>query len=213
MRRLSAKQQRILDFLAQFIDGKGYPPTVRDIARGCQISSTSVVDYNLHILEREGYLRRDREVSRGIELLDPERARVRTIRVPLLGYIAAGEPLPVPHPDTWANLQPLDTIELTDEVLGGKREVYALQVKGSSMVDALIHEGDIVLMETAATARDGDMVALRLKRENETTLKRIYHEPGRVRLQPANSQMEPLYADPEDVEVQGKVIGVIRRLG
>lgn len=211
-KKLSARQQRILEFLGRFLDEKGYPPTVRDIVRGCQISSTSVVDYNLRILEREDYIRRDREVSRGIGLRDQERERERSWRVPLLGYIAAGEPLPVPHPDDWASMHPIDTLELTPEMAGGRREVYALRVKGQSMVDALVNDGDIVLMELPSQVEDGDMVAVWLRSRNETTLKKIYREPDRVRLQPANSQMKPIYVNLNDVEVQGKVIGVIRRM-
>jgi len=212
-KKLSAKQERILEFMGQFLDDKGYPPTVRDIMRGCDLSSTSVVDYNLRILEREGYLRRDREVSRGIELKGAERSRERTARVPLLGYIAAGTPLPVPDADTWASPQPMETLDVGAEVLGGKKQVYALKVKGMSMIDALINDGDIVLLEPATEAKDGDMVAVWLRRSNETTLKKLYREPGRIRLQPANSRMRPIYADPEDVEVQGKVVGVLRLMG
>ncbi len=209
-KKLSPKQERILEFMGWFLDARGYPPTVRDIMRGCDLSSTSVVDYNLRILEREGYLRRDREVSRGIELKGAERSRERTARVPLLGYIAAGTPLPVPDADTWASPQPLETLDVGAEVLGGKKQVYALKVRGMSMIDALINDGDIVLLEPATEAKDGDMVAVWLRRSNETTLKKIYREQGRIRLQPANSRMKPIYADPRDVEVQGKVVGVLR---
>lgn len=195
--------------MRRFREGKDYPPTVRDILRGCGISSTSVVDYNLKILEREGYIRRDREVSRGIEMLDKTQRRM--VRVPLIGYIAAGEPVPVPTSDTW-EAEPLDTVDVSSELVRGKEKVYALKVKGTSMIDALINDGDIVLMQQANTAENGEMVAAWLKKDGETTLKKLYRERNRIRLQPANVQMKPIYADPKNVEVQGKVIGVIRQL-
>jgi repressor LexA len=206
---LSPKQERILDFLRRFLDDKDYPPTVRDIVRGCGISSTSVVDYNLNILEREGYIRRGREISRGIELVDSNRRRL--VRVPVIGRIAAGEPIPVPSAETWNNVAAAETMDLTEGLTRGKREVYALRVKGTSMVDALINDGDIVLMEYTNTAENGELVAVWLKGEKEATLKRFYRERGRIRLQPANIEMEPVYAKPENVEIQGKVIAVIRQ--
>ncbi len=209
METLSSKQKRILAFLRRFREEKDYPPTVRDILKGCSISSTSVVDYNLKILERGGYIHRDREVSRGIELLGKERRRM--VLVPVIGYIAAGEPIPVPTSDTW-EMEPLDTVEVSSEFTQTKEGVYALRVKGTSMIDALINDGDIVLMQQAATAEDGEMVAAWLKAEGETTLKKLYRERNRIRLQPANSTMEPIYAVPENVEVQGKVVGVIRQI-
>jgi len=209
MKTLSSKQQQILSFMRRFREEKDYPPTVRDILRGCSISSTSVVDYNLKILEREGYIRRDREVSRGIEMLDKTQRRI--IRVPVIGYIAAGEPVPVPTSDTW-EAEPLDTVDVSSELVRGKEKVYALKVKGTSMIDALINDGDIVLMQQANTVENGEMVAAWLKKDGETTLKKLYRERNRIRLQPANVQMKPIYADPKNVEVQGKVIGVIRQL-
>ena len=206
MKELSAKQSRIINFLREFLDDKGYPPTIRDIQNGCNISSTSVVEYNLRILEREGYIRRDREVSRGIEL-----GARRIVRVPVIGVIAAGQPIPVPTSDTWS-MEEAESLDLTEELTRGKEGVYALRVKGTSMIDALIGDGDLVLMQQTTTAENGEMVAVWLKREKEATLKRFYLEPGRVRLQPANEQMEPFYTDPENVEIQGRVIGVIRKL-
>jgi len=209
MKTLSTKQRRILAFLRRFREEKDYPPTVRDTLKGCGISSTSEVEYNLKVLEREGHIRRDREVSRGIELLGKERRRM--VMVPVIGYIAAGEPIPVPTSDTW-EMEPLDSVEVSSELTQGRDRVYALRVKGTSMIDALINDGDIVLMQQAATADDGEMVAAWLKAEEETTLKKLYRERGRIRLQPANSEMQPIYAAPDNVEVQGKVVGVIRQV-
>jgi repressor LexA len=206
MKQLSDKQSRIINFLHRFFDEQGYPPTIRDIQGGCQISSTSVVEYNLRILEREGHIRRAREISRGIEL-----GARRVVRVPIIGHIAAGEPIPVPTSDSW-NAEELESLELTEELTRGKEGVYALKVKGTSMIDALIGEGDLVLMQQAATAENGEMVAAWLKRDGEATLKRFYLESGRVRLQPANESMPPIYVDPKDVLIQGKVIGVLRKV-
>ena len=209
MKILSPKQKQFLAFLRRFREEKDYPPTIRDIVKACGISSTSVVDYNLKILEKEGHIHRDREVSRGIELLGGSKKRL--VRVPILGYIAAGEPIPVPASDTW-KVEPLDTVEVSNELIRGRSDVYALKVKGNSMVDALISDGDIVLMQQAETADNGEMVAAWLKAEGETTLKKLYRERNRIRLQPANVQMKPIYVAPKNVEVQGKVIGVIRQL-
>ncbi|MDP2727295.1 MAG: transcriptional repressor LexA, partial [Dehalococcoidia bacterium] len=172
------------------------------------ISSTSVVKYNLNILQREGYIRRDPEISRGIDL--PTVSRERLVLVPLLGTIAAGQPIPVPDQESWSPTETAETVELTRELLKGRENIYALRVKGTSMIDALIDDGDLVLMEATNTAEEGEMVAVWLKDQGETTLKRIYREGARVRLQPANSQMKPIYADARQVEVQGKVVGVIR---
>jgi repressor LexA len=131
--------------------------------------------------------------------------------VPLLGTIAAGKPIPVPNSDSWVNV-PQETLKLATDVVGNSDNIYALRVKGISMLDALINDGDIVIMEATQTTEDGEMVAVWLKDEQEVTLKRIYREAGRIRLQPANQQMEPIYTSPENVEIQGKVVAVIRRL-
>lgn len=212
MKGLSAKPQQIMDFARHFWLERGYPPTVRDIVAGCGISSTSVVDYNLDILEREGHIRRHAGVSRGIELLTRPLNPGQSYQVPIIGQIAAGEPIPVPTVDTWDVTAAAETLEVTADLTRGRQEVYALKVRGSSMVDALINDGDIVLMQYVNVVENGEMAAVWLKSENEATLKKVYLEPGRIRLQPANSQMQPIYADPDNVEIQGKVIAVIRQL-
>jgi len=203
---VSETRQRILQFIRYFIEDRGYAPTVRDILKGCDISSTAVVQHHLNILEREGHIHRDPEVFRSIKLLDMK----NVVRVPLLGNIAAGEPIPVPDSDTWIN-EAVETLQLTEEFTHGK-EVYALKVRGLSMIDALIDDGDIVLMEPTNTADDGDMVAVWLKDKREVTLKRLFREREVIRLQPSNAQMEPLYVNSQNMEVQGKVVGVIRKL-
>ncbi|MBI4186405.1 MAG: transcriptional repressor LexA [Chloroflexi bacterium] len=211
MTTLSSRQQQIFKFIRDFWVDKGYPPSIRDIAGGCGVSSTSVVDYNLNVLERKGYIRRHPDVSRGIELLDrPVRTSSRL--VPIIGQIAAGGPLPVPAADAWDAVASAETLEVTSELVGEKQDVYALRVKGLSMVDALINDGDIVLMQHTSVVENGEMAAVWLKVEKEATLKRVYREPGRIRLQPANSQMQPIYVAPDNVDIQGKVIAVIRRL-
>ena len=212
MKELSAKQRRIMEYIRDFIADHDYPPSIRQIQEACDISSTSVVDYNLRILERLGYIRRDREVSRAIELLQPGGRRPRVVPVPVIGTIAAGQPIPVPSSDTWQSFDPDQTIEVSPEMVGNREQVYALRVKGSSMIDALVNDGDMVIMEAASTARDGEMVAAWLKREQEATLKKFYREGSRVRLQPANETMQPIYTDADNVEIQGKVIAAIRAL-
>ena len=210
MKKLSARQERILQFITDFIEEQGYPPTVRDIQHGCDISSTSVVDYNLNILQREEFIRRSPEISRGLEILKGNRPGARTTYVPVLAYIAAGQPLPdlsAEHRDA-----PLEILELATNRLNGESDVYALRVSGTSMIDALIADGDIVIVKPADTVKDGDTVVAWLKRENEATLKRFYHEGDRIRLQPANTQMEPIYVSPENLDIQGKVITVLRDL-
>ena len=203
---LSETRQRIFKFIRNFIEDRGYAPTVRDILKGCDISSTAVVQHHLNILEREGHIHRDPEVFRSIQLI----GRKTTVRVPVLGYIAAGEPIPVPGSDTWQK-EAAEALELTEELTPGK-QVYALRVKGLSMVDALIDDGDIVLMKAAETADNGDMVAVWLKDKQEVTLKRLFREKEAIRLQPSNASMKSLYVNPQNVEVQGKVVGVIRKL-
>jgi len=164
------------------------------------------VDYNLKALERLGYIRRDREVSRAIELLDRGARRHRTLTVPVVGLIAAGQPIPVPAADTWDQAEYEDSVEVTEEMTRGRENVFALRVKGTSMIDALVNDGDLVLMETTHSADNGDMVAVWLKDESEVTLKKIYFEGDRVRLQPANATMQPIFKKAEDVEVQGRVL-------
>ncbi len=207
---LPEKERRILEYLGRFLEDKGYPPSIRDIQGACQLSSTSVVEYHLRALERRGLIRRDHDVSRGVELLDG--ARKRSVPVPLVGTIAAGQPIPVPHSDTWTGAWTGETVQVDSAQLRDRGEVFALRVKGHSMVDALINDGDVVLMKATASAQDGDMVAVWLKDEGEVTLKQFFREPGRIRLQPANPTMQPVYSREDNVEVQGKVLAVHRRI-
>jgi len=209
IKSLSPKQERIINFVTTFLHDKGYPPTIRDIAAGCGISSTSVVAYNLNKLEQAGYIRRHSDISRGIKFLTPQQKGKKLVYIPIVGVIAAGEPIPVP--DT-GNIVPNEGLEVSEELVRGKQDIYALRVRGDSMLDALIGDGDIVLMDYVGSAENGDMVAVWLKEEQEVTLKRFFAEPNRIRLEPANSQMKPIYTTPDNVEIQGRVVAVIRRI-
>jgi len=208
MPRLSTRQEQILGFTRTYRREHGYAPSVRDIQMGCSISSTSVVDYNLRILQREGYVRRSPDVSRGLEVVGDE-AGTPLVTVPLLGYIAAGAPLPVPTDDREAS----ETVTLSPEMSPRRTEgLFALRVRGLSMVDALIDDGDVVVLRSATEVSNGDMVAAWLKLEREATLKRFYLEGNQVRLQPASPHFEPIVTPAANVEVHGKVVCVIRHL-
>jgi len=212
MVNLSERQSKILSFLKTFTLDNGYPPTIREIGEAVGITSTSVVNYNLDALQRGGFIYRDRTVSRGIRLVDGLEeltGAVDLVRIPLLGRIAAGEPLRV-FSDGFDG--ETDTIELTRDLISNEEGVYALKVKGTSMIDALINDGDIVIMRHTETANNGDMVAAWLRDREETTLKRFFHEGSRIRLQPENQTMEPIYVDPAQVDIKGRVVAVIRQL-
>jgi len=212
VKKLSDKQRRIMKYIDRFLSEKGYPPSIRDIQKGCDISSTSVVDYNLNILENRGMINRHADVSRGIQLVGKSTSSERLVDVPVIGMIAAGEPIPVPTPDTWDIAAVSDTMGVSQELTQGKENIYALRVKGTSMIDALINDGDILLMQSVSSIENGQMAAVWLKAEKEVTLKKVYVEPDRIRLQPANSQMQPLYTSRDNIEIQGKVIAVLRQM-
>jgi repressor LexA len=199
-------REHIIKYIHEFFEERGYAPTVRDILKGCGISSTAVVQHHLDVLQREGRIHRDPEIFRSIRLTD----RKNLMDIPLMGIIAAGKPIPVPGSDNWTS-DSQESIELPREMVSD-RQVYALRVKGQSMIDALIDDGDVVIMQPTNTAINGDMVAVWLKEQHEVTLKRIYFESGTTWLRPANRSMSAIQQDPDNVEIQGKVIGVIRKL-
>lgn len=205
---MTKRQQGIVEFINQFWRSHGYPPSVRDIVVGCHLSSTSVADYNLKILEKKGLISRRHGVSRGIGLP----GGVHT-EVPLIGTIAAGQPIPVPDQDVWDITGSAERLPVPREMIQGHSDVYALRVRGQSMIDALIGDGDIVLVQHVNSVENGDLAAVWLKNEKEATLKKFYAERGRVRLQPANSAMRPIYTTATNAVVQGRVIGVMRKLG
>jgi repressor LexA len=215
MPKLSARQQQILDFIREYKSDRGYAPSVRDIQLACGISSTSVVDYNLRLLQRDGFIRRSPDISRAIEIMGEETlvpSGVEVVTVPVIGSIAAGLPIPVPEAEQLRS-EDAETVSLPPELTPRRSEdLYALRVKGYSMVDALIDDGDIVVLRPTTEVRDGDMVAAWLKMEEEATLKRIFREGKYVRLQPANIQMAPITVLASNLEVHGKVVAVIRRM-
>ncbi len=206
--RKSYDRTKILDFIRRFIEQRGLAPTIGEIQRGLNISSKSVVDFHLKALEEDGHIRRDAQVTRGIDVSGMGK---RSHSVPLFGMIAAGQPIPVPTEDTWHNVA-LDTVDVPADFLPLGSQAYALEVKGTSMIDALVDDGDIVVLESVSTVDDGEMVAAWLKEEGEATLKKLYREKGRVRLQPANQTMQPIYVAPDNIQVQGKVIAVLRKI-
>lgn len=211
MRKLSERQQSILDYIAQFLDDNDYPPTIRDIQHELQISSTSVVDYNLKVLEERGHIRRNRNISRGIEVVGRGGHRPNTVEVPVIGSIAAGQPIPFPGDLEGSDMA--EIIELSNDLApDGGNGLFGLRVRGHSMIDALISDGDIVILKRQETCENGETVAVWLISEEETTLKTFYLEGSQVRLQPQNVTMEPIYTAADNVQVQGKLVSVVRSI-
>lgn len=212
MKKLSDRQQAILDYIAAFLDQNDYPPTIRDIKNELGISSTSVVDYNLKVLEDRDLIRRNRNISRGIELVGrvPQRAS-NTVSVNIVGQIAAG--LPIEVPDVFSPDDVLGSVQVSQDIAPRDGEgLFALRVKGLSMIDALINDGDIVVLRAQNTCENGETVAVWLDSERETTLKKFYVEGDQVRLQPANVTMDPIYTPAGNVRVQGKLVSVVRQI-
>jgi len=214
--KLSERQRRMLEFIERFTVDSGYPPSIREIGKNVGISSTSVVNYNLNRLVDEGYLSRDKKVSRGIrmtkKLLKSVGRLSDVIRIRKVGRIFASEPVPMPSTDS-PIFSTDEAIEISRDLLSTTEGLFALEVKGDSMIDALVNDGDVVVMQREPEWRNGDMVAVWLKDKEETTLKHIYRQGRKVRLQPANPTMQPIIIDnPENLEIQGKVVLVVRQL-
>jgi repressor LexA len=209
------RRQRILDCIARTVEERGYPPSVREIADAVGLASTSAVHHHLIALERDGLIERGINASRALRLtprpestvdsskVTPFRMPVErdTLTLPVMGEIAAGQPIEA-YDDAAETLAVPASME-------AREDSYVLRVRGKSMIDALIDDGDFVIVQPQATARDGDIVVALLE-DNGVTLKRYFREKDRIRLQPANAEMEPIYAT--DVQIQGKVVGVIRKL-
>lgn len=228
-KKLSDRQKNILAYIQDYVAEWGRPPTIREIGAAVNISSTSVVNYNLTKLKERGLLERDAEVSRGLRLTEKvaavtgqvqqsvnkamEKANTAVssiFRVPLMGNIVAGSPIDVGSSD-FDVYDDEDAIELSESMIPGRRDgLFALRVSGDSMIDAMVNDGDIVIMRQENTANNGDMVAVWLS-DDTTTLKYFYHEGDKIRLQPANPTMDPIYVESEDVQVQGKVMMVLRQ--
>ena len=204
---LTERQREVYEFVVSYADGHGYPPTVREIGEAVGLASPSTVHAHLANLERAGYLRRDPTKPRALELSHRERAAGAEVRVlPLVGEIAAGGPLLAEE-----NVE--DHLAVPEPLSRGGEE-FLLRVKGDSMIEAGILEGDYVVVHRQQTARDGDIVvALAGEDEaaDEATVKRFFREKGQIRLQPENLALEPLY--PVHVQILGKVVGVFRRVG
>lgn len=225
---LSKRQQNILHFIWEYREKHDRPPTIREIGKSASISSTSVVNYNLNRLQELGYLVRDAEVSRGISFTDKalhflgllvEKVNdvagqvaesFGLVRIPLLGNIVAGQPIEVGN-DGFATYDEEDAIEVSASMLKGRSDdLFALRVSGDSMIDAMVNDGDIVIMRRQETANNGDMVAVWLAGDT-TTLKYFHYDGDHIRLQPANPTMEPIVVEPSAVQVQGKVMMVLRQ--
>ena len=205
--KLSKRQEKIMAFIQEYLHDFAYPPTIREIGKAADISSTSVVKYNLEKLEGWGYIHRRPDAARGLRLANSALpSRTNIVEVPLLGYIRASEPLPTY--DEFSN----EMVELTIDIVKEPDLVYALRVQGESMRDASVHDGDLVILRQQQSADPGDMVAAWLGEERGLTLKRYYPENGRVRLQPANEAYEPIIVPADQVDIQGKVVAVVRRL-
>ena len=209
-KKLSDRQKNILKYIEDYVDERGYPPSIREIGDRVGISSTSVVDYNLKVLEREGRIRRDREVSRGLELVDAQRgqrhAQPRLVRIPVIGRIAAGLPIEAVEDAT-------DVVELPFGSVPDN--CYALRVRGTSMIDDHIDDGDLVLIRPQQTVDNGDIAVAIVNDATENggaTLKRFYLEGDMVRLQPRNPAMQPIVVPADQVEVRGKVVKLLRDL-
>ena len=213
---IGERHQKILDFIQEYQRKYKHPPSIREIGENCDISSTSVVNYYLDQLEKNGYIERDRKISRGLRVIGAN-ASVDTLHIPILGPIAAGLPLPELQPGVnYLTDNEANAVDVARNLLPLKEkgaDLYALEVKGESMIDAMINDGDIVVMKRADEARNGEMVAVWLPRDNEATLKYFFREKDRYRLQPANPTMKPIYINKDEpLEIKGKVIMVIRKV-
>ena len=219
---LSKRRAQILDALKEFQEENGYPPTIREIGDQVSIASPSAVNYHLKLLEEAGYIARESNVSRGIRLLEPMReaaTRLRQsadalLRIPILGRIQAGLPLPLFATD-FALFDDESVVEVSPSMLPARQakgDLFALEVQGDSMIDAMVNDGDIVILQPSQQAENGEMVAAWLKDKEETTLKYFYRENGHVRLQPANPSYAPLLVSGDELEIQGKVVMVIRQV-
>jgi repressor LexA len=198
---LTRRQKEILDFLGRYIDRKGYAPTIEEIGEHFGLSSLATVHKHLTNLQEKGLIKRAWNRSRALEIV-PSEVIVRAVELPLLGRVAAGTPIEA--------VQATETIFVPEDMIG-RKETYVLQVKGDSMIDEQIRDGDYVIVENRKTARDGEMVIALLKGER-ATLKKLYRERGgKLRLQPANARMKPIVVDQDEVSVQGVVIGVLRK--
>ena len=200
MQPLTKRQREILDYLHEFIGERGYAPSLEEIGRRFGLSSLATVHKHLTNLQDKGFIRRAWNRSRSVELV-PSVMGARALDLPLLGYVAAGAPIEA--------VVSAETVSVPED-LAGTRDTYALRVRGDSMIEEQIRDGDLVVVEDRQTAHNGEMVIALLDR-TDVTLKRFYREKGHVRLQPANERLQPIVVPADTVQVQGVVVGVMRR--
>jgi repressor LexA len=198
---LTKRQREILDYLNEFIQQHGYAPSLEEIGKRFSLSSLATVHKHLTNLQEKGFIKRAWNRSRSVELM-PSRGAGRAVEVPLLGYVAAGRPIEAVPGN--------ESIAIPETLVSGKRDTYVLRVRGDSMVDEQIRDGDWVVVEDRKSADNGEMV-IALVEGQDATLKKFYREHGRVRLQPANPTMAPIFVDPDAVQIQGVVVGVMRK--
>jgi repressor LexA len=208
--QLTEPQQKILSFITNYVDQNNVPPTIREIQAGTGISSTSMVSYHLKALERASMLNRYERRSRGLVINEPNRVHPSEVTaVPIVGVIGASAPAPTPDADALVSAE--NSVQIARSMVGTGEGLYALEVKGNSMIDALINDGDIVIMRRDQEVRNGDLAAVFLTDRNESTLKRVYREGKRLKLKPENPTMKPFYVDARYAQIQGRVVCVIRR--
>jgi len=200
MQPLTKRQREILDYLNDFIQQHGYAPSLEEIGRRFGLSSLATVHKHLTNLQDKGFIKRAWNRSRSVEVV-PARMASRAVELPMLGYVAAGSPIEAVVGN--------ETIAVPEDLVG-KRDTYVLRVRGDSMIDEQIRDGDFVIVEDRRTAENGEMV-IALLHGSDVTLKKLYRESGRIRLQPANPAMQPILAAPDQVQVQGVVVGVMRK--
>ena len=200
MQPLTKRQREILDFLNEFIDKHGYAPSLEEVGRRFGLSSLATVHKHLTNLQDKGFIKRVWNRSRSVELV-PTRVGARAVDLPLLGNVAAGAPIEA--------VVSSETVAVPEDLVG-KRDTYALRVRGDSMIDEQIRDGDVVIVEDRKSAQNGEMV-IALLQGAEVTLKKFYRDNERVRLQPANDTMQPLIVDANQVQIQGVIVGVMRR--
>jgi repressor LexA len=198
----SNKQQQILTFIEQFLEQNGYPPTYEEIRVGLNFSSKSLVNYHLEALEEAGRLTRSPHTTRGLRLTSEN----GTVRVPVMANTTGEAPVAGPEPD------PPEAIKLTYDLVPDSDDLYACKIQTGSMPDALLNSGDIVVIQPQSQAENGELVAVWLVQQNKTTFRRYYRENGHIRLQPDNPTMAPLLVQAEAIELQGKVVAVIRQI-
>ena len=229
-KQLKERHKQVLDVIQEYRAKHGYAPSYREICARTDITSTSMVNYYLEQLEEMGYIERSENISRSLNIKGAAQEKVdqvlgnvkkvvedisHSLTIPIVGRIVASEPIPIPDSD-FSLFDAESNIDIPESLIPfnvQKENLFALEVDGDSMIDAMVNDGDVIIMKPVKEAKNGEMVAVRLIDQNETTLKHFYHEGDRVRLQPANPTMDPIYVNSSaEIEVQGSVVLVIRQI-